>query len=132
MNNKTKENTEHDVGIFCEVYGDTLQNRIWEFILVFESGDFAVCDAAWDAGISRPKAYEIMAEFEKKGYVKKSRIIGRTQLYKLNRENPIVRIHLRNFRECLKMVIEEHRTDAGRVKENVSGKTSKSAANVKN
>lgn len=123
----------HDVDVFCEVYGDTLQNRIWSFILVFQGGtDFAVSDAAEDAGISRPKAYEIIAEFEKKGYVKKSRIIGKTQLYKLNKENPIVRIHLRNFNECLKMVIEEYRTDAGRMKERVSGKTSKSTANAKN
>lgn len=34
--------------------------------------------------------------------------IGKTQLYKLNKDNIRVKIFLRNFEECLRLVIEEN------------------------
>jgi sugar-specific transcriptional regulator TrmB len=70
--------------------------------------DFAVGDMAKELKISRPKAYEVIRQFEKKDYVKKSRVVGKTQLYKLNKENLRVKLLLRDFRECLKLVTEEH------------------------
>jgi sugar-specific transcriptional regulator TrmB len=69
--------------------------------------DFAVGDTAKELEISRPKAYEVIRQFETKDYVKKSRIIGKTQLYKLNKNNLRVKLLLRDFRECLKLVAEE-------------------------
>jgi predicted transcriptional regulator len=97
-------------GCFCEVYGTTLDNRILELILVNGECDWAIGDIARDLKISRPKAYEVIADFEKKGIVKKTRIIGRTQLYTINKDNPISKIYLRNFNECLNMVVEEYTT----------------------
>ena len=58
--------------------------------------------------ISKPKAYEIIGEFEKKGYLKKSRIVGKTQLYILNKENSRVKLFLNDFKECLRLVVEEN------------------------
>jgi predicted transcriptional regulator len=95
-------------GCFCEVYGITLENRILEYILICRTLDWAIGDMARELKISRPTAYEVIANFEKKGIVKKTRIIGRTQLYTMNNENPLSKIYLRNFKECLNMVIEEY------------------------
>ena len=69
--------------------------------------DFAVGDMAKELKISKPKAYEVIRKFEKKEYVEKSRIIGKTQLYKLNKENRRVKLFLKDFKECLKIVVEE-------------------------
>ena len=96
------------IGVFCETYGNTTINRVWEFLMENQETDFAIGDMSEEVGISRPKAYQIIEEFESKDYVKKSRIVGRTKLYRLNRENRIVKIFLRNFMECLRMVAEEY------------------------
>lgn len=97
-----------NVGAFCEMYGITMDNYILEYLLENQYLDFAVGDMAEELEISRPKAYEIIKKFEKKGYVKKTRIIGKTQLYILNKENIKVKLFMRNFDECLNLVIEEY------------------------
>ena len=96
------------MGVFCETYGNTINNRILEYLLENQDIDFAVGDMAKELEISKPKAYETIKEFEKKEYVEKSRIIGKTQLYKLNKENKRVKLFLRDFKECLKIMVDEY------------------------
>lgn len=96
----------NEIGAFCETYGNTISNRILEYLMENEDLDFAVGDMAKELQISKPKAYEIIRDFEKKGYVKKSRIIGKTQLYMLNKENSRVKLFLRDFKECLKLIAD--------------------------
>ena len=97
----------NEIGAFCEVYGNTIRNRILEYLLENQDLDFAVGDMAKELGISKPKAYDIIKEFVRIGYVKKSRIIGKTQLIMLNREDKRVKLFLKDFRECLRLVAEE-------------------------
>jgi len=104
-------------GAFCEIYGKTIENEVLEYLLENQDLDFAVGDMAKELGISRPKAYEVIRKFEKKNYAKKSRIVGKTQLYIINKENKRVKLFLKNFKECLKLVAEEHgetKSSAGR------------------
>ena len=54
------------------------------------------------------KAYEVIKNFEDKKYIKKSRIVGKTQLYLLNKENPRIKLFLKTFNECLRIIAEEH------------------------
>ena len=100
-------------GAFCEVYGDTIKNKILEYLLENQGLDFAVGDIAKETGISKPKAYEVFKEFEKRKYVKKSRLVGKTQLYILNKENKVVALFMRNFKECLKLVVSQHKVVVG-------------------
>jgi len=109
-----------NIGAFCEIYGNTINNRVLEYLLENQTLDFAIGDMARELKISRPKTYEIIKEFEKKEYVNKSRIVGKTQLYILNKENNRVRLFLKTFKECLKMVVEEY-----------GGKTTKIVEGVK-
>lgn len=95
-------------GAFCKTYGQTIDNLILEYLLENQELDFAVGDMAKELEISKPKAYEVIKDFEKKGYIKKSRIIGKTQLYILNKENRRVQLFLRDFNECLKIIVEEY------------------------
>ena len=95
-------------GQYCEIYGKTLRNRVLEFFLEAYFADIAVSEITDLSNISKPKAYQIIDEFIKKGFVIKSRVIGKTQMYKLNTENPIVKIYIRNFKECLNMVFEQY------------------------
>jgi sugar-specific transcriptional regulator TrmB len=102
MNN---DNEEKDA--YCEVYGYTIENKVLGFLLCFSDG-ITACDVSRLEKISKPKVYEVINEFMKKGYVVKGRVIGKTQLYNLNKEHPHVKIFLRNFRECLRMVADEY------------------------
>lgn len=96
------------IGAFCEVYGNTIENRVLEVLLENQFLDFAIGDMAKELKISRPKAYEVIKKFMKKGYVKESRIIGKTQLYLLDRNDARVKLFLKDFKECLKLVVEEY------------------------
>lgn len=96
------------IGAFCETYGDTINNRILEYILENQDIDFAVGDMAKELNISRPKAYDVIKSFQDKGYVKKSRIVGKTQLYKLNKDSKRVKLFLKDFKECLRIITEEY------------------------
>jgi predicted DNA-binding protein YlxM (UPF0122 family) len=95
-------------GAFCETYGNTISNSILEYIMENNGLDFAIGDMAKELRISKPKVYEIIYCFEKKEYVKKSRIIGKTQLYLLNKETPRVKLFLKDFKECLRIIAEEY------------------------
>lgn len=95
-------------GAFCEVYGDTIENQVLEYLLENQDLDIAIGDMAHELVISRPKAYQVIASFEEKGHIQKSRIIGNTQLYKLNKNSKHVQLFLRDFKECLRLVIRKH------------------------
>lgn len=97
-----------EIGAYCEIYGDTIRNRVMEYLLENQDLDIAVGDLAKDTEISRPKAYEIIEDFEEKDYIQKSRVVGRTQLFLLNKKNKRIKLFLRNFRDCLKIIAEEH------------------------
>lgn len=94
-------------GSFCETYGNTIHNCILEFILENQDLDFAIGDMAIELNISKPKAYEVINYFQAKGYVKKSRVVGKTQLYILNKQNKRVKLLLYDFKQCLKFIVEE-------------------------
>ena len=100
-----------DWGAFCEVYGDTINNRVLEYALENRDIDFAVSDMARELKISKPTAYAVIGRFEKKGYVKKTRTVGKTQLYALDEGNRRVLLFLHDFRKCLKIVAEEGAED---------------------
>jgi sugar-specific transcriptional regulator TrmB len=96
------------VGKYCEIYGNTLQNTVLEYFLEAYDSDMAPSEIYMIEKISKPKVYQIIDQLMKKGYVVKSRTVGRTQMYKLNRDNPIVKIYIRNFKECLNMIFDEY------------------------
>lgn len=99
---------EGEPGIFCEIYGASIRNRMLEFMLVLRRLDFAVIDLADEVGISKPKAYEEVKKFEKQRLIIKSRVIGGTQLYKLDLKHRRVKLLLKTFKDCLKLVAEEY------------------------
>ncbi|MBT4824345.1 hypothetical protein HN695_00080 [Candidatus Woesearchaeota archaeon] len=95
-------------GAFCDIYGRNLRNAFLETILVYRDIDFAACTVVDRIEISKPKAYELVYEYEKKGYIEKSRILGKTQLYKLNKKNLRVKLLMKAFKDCLKLIAEEY------------------------
>jgi len=98
----------NNIGKFCSVYGITIRNKILEYLLENQDLDFAVGDIAKELNISRPKTYEIINNFLKNNLIIKSRIIGKTQLYLLNKKDAKVKLFLKDFKECLRIVANEN------------------------
>ncbi len=94
-------------GIFCELYGNTIRNKVLEYLLENQDLDFAIGDMAKELKISRPKAYEYIEKFKKENYVKRSRIVGKTQLYILDKTNKRVKFLIKVFKACLTLVLNE-------------------------
>ena len=63
------------------------------------------------------KRKDLIRYFEEKLYVRKSRVVGKTQLYVLNKENQRVKLFLRDFKECLRLVVEEYSEDEQNIEE---------------
>jgi len=97
-------------GIFCELYGSTLRNKVLEYMLEMSGLDFSAGDIAKELDISRPKLYQIIAELEKQKLVKKTRIVSGTQLYALDSNKAEVKLLKKSFEHCLKIAAEEHST----------------------
>lgn len=117
-------------GAFCDTYGKSIRNVILEYLLENQQLDFAIGDLAKEVEISRPKAYDIIGELEKKGFVIKSRIISKTQLYLLNKDNPRAKLLMKNFKECLRLVVEEHSESKAHISEQITRTGLASAKNI--
>ena len=94
-------------GTFCKIYGNTLRNRVLEFILELGELDFAVSDILEELNISKPKLYQIIKELEYDNIILTSKKIGGTQLYILNSKNIKTKLLIKAFNECINIVIEE-------------------------
>lgn len=121
---KMKMKTEKGIGggVFCKLYGDTVRNRVLEHFLANYETDFAAPDVAAEKEASKPQTYLIIEDLVKEGILIKSRMVGRTQLYKLNRKNKMSIFLLNNFEKSLKTVFDDD------VKENSFHSTGSSRA----
>ena len=73
--------------MLLEVIGDTIENRIIDFMIEGAGIDYTKKDIADNCGISRPTLYKIFPGLIKNNIIKPTRKIGRVQLYSLNTEN---------------------------------------------
>jgi DNA-binding transcriptional ArsR family regulator len=77
--------------LLVEFLGDTPLIRVVDFLIENSIFDYTKTEIAENAGISRASLYNIWPTLKKYKLVKTSRKIGNTTLYKLNKENPVVR-----------------------------------------
>ena len=92
--------------ILLETIGDTIENRIIDFLIEGRGIDYSKTDIADGCEISRPTVYKILPKLIKEGLVKITRTIGRIMLYTLNTENEKVRTLLKLEEMLLKKSFE--------------------------
>lgn len=101
-NNMTKE-----IGIFCEAFGDTPRNQLLEFFLEMRSTDFGIADVAKELKMNKATAYNVAKELIQRKIIIHCRIIGKTQTYKLNTQNILVKGLMKAHNELMKNLIQE-------------------------
>ena len=99
---------DDDIGEFARVFGATPRNRILEFFLALRTLDYAIGDVARECSLNRATTYNTMAELAHEGIVVPSRVVGRTQLYKLNMAKDTVKKLLEVFDLLLAKVADEY------------------------
>jgi len=76
--------------MLLEVIGDTIINRIIDFLIEGKGIDYTKTDIANNCKISRPTLYKVFPILVKQKIIKSTRTIGRVKLYTLNTNNPRV------------------------------------------
>ena len=82
--------------ILLRTLGDSPKLRIIDFFLDNPLFDFTKKEVIEALGMSKQTFYKYFADIEKYGIVNVSRRIGKARLYKINLENPVVKM----LREC--------------------------------
>ena len=78
------------VSSFLKLEGNTVRNKIWNFLIIHSEFDYSMKDTAKFSNVSYTALKEIWKEFVKRKLVIHTRNIGNAKMYKLNRENPLV------------------------------------------
>ncbi len=76
--------------IFREYFGGSPITRVLEFFIENDLYDYNSSDIFRETGVARTTLQFVIKDFLKKDIIIETRKVGRTQMYKLNRENPIV------------------------------------------
>jgi len=76
--------------VFLKLEGNTVRNRLWNFLIVHSEFDYSMKDIAKFSEVSYTALKEIWREFVKREIVKYTRDVGNAKMYQLNRDNPLV------------------------------------------
>ena len=76
---------------FRLVFGDSPASKVLDFLIDNQEFDYSLTDIAKGAEIAWSTLHDLWPDLVKLGVVIKTRKIGRAELYKLNKENPLVK-----------------------------------------
>ena len=76
--------------VFLMLEGNTVRNRLWNFLIVHSEFDYSMKDIAKFSEVSYTSLKEIWKEFVKREIVKYTRDVGKANMFTLNRDNPQV------------------------------------------
>ncbi len=93
--------------LFRELLGDTSKIRVLEYLLEGRELDHSIGDIAEGAGINRVTLFRMWDEIEKSKIMVHTRNIGNAKLYKLNINNPYIRILVDLFDRIINVDFQE-------------------------
>jgi predicted transcriptional regulator len=104
-----------DKSLFIEFMGDSPTIRVLDYLLTERDLDFSITDMAKNAGIGRSTLYRIWNDLVKNKIILPTRIIGKAKLYKLNKDNKVIK-KLMEIDDALMLEDLKKRSDKGRIK----------------
>ena len=99
-----KMTKEKPWGVFCDVFGISPRNRVLEIFLEGKEIDNCLGNVAKEGELNRATVYNVINSLLKEKIIVTSRIIGRTQLYKLNAEKDEAKMLIKAFDDTLRLV----------------------------
>lgn len=80
-----------DETIFAEVFGTNPIAKVLDFLISFQLFDYPLTEIAKNSGVSYSTLQTFWSKLEKNCIVIKTRRVGKSDLYKLNTNNPAVK-----------------------------------------
>lgn len=80
-----------DDSVFVEVFGGSPMIRVIDFLITFASFDYPLTEIAKNSRVSYSTLQTFWHKLEKNNIVIKTRRVGKSDLFKLNTENPAVK-----------------------------------------
>lgn len=77
--------------VFIETFGESPLIKVLDFFLTYQNFDYSKSQAAEEAGISRITIESVWEKLIKAKIITKTRVVGRAELYRLNKQNPKVK-----------------------------------------
>lgn len=82
---------KYEKSMLLETIGDTVENRILDFMIEGKGFEYSKKDIAEGCGISRPTVYKVLPDMIKEKIILSTKKIGRIELYSINPESEKVR-----------------------------------------
>lgn len=82
---------EDPQSVFVETFGATPLVKTIDFFLMYDGFDYSKCQVAEETGVARMTMDAIWDRLIKMNFIVKTRVVGRAEMYKLNRKNPSVK-----------------------------------------
>jgi predicted transcriptional regulator len=76
--------------IFVKTFGDYPAIRIMDFLIESDMFDYPITEIAKNSGVHFQTFQKIWPRFVKDNFVVKTRKLGNSELYKINKENPVM------------------------------------------
>ncbi len=76
--------------IFVEVFGNNPIIKVLDFLITFQLFDYPLTDIAKNSGVGYSTLQTFWDKLERNNIVIKTRRVGKSDLYKLNTDNPAV------------------------------------------
>ncbi len=108
---------EENQSLLTKVLGYSPKMKILDYFLDFPTNDFTKKEIIDALGMSKQTFYKYFGDMEEVGLVKVNRRIGKAKLYKVNRENAVVK-DLVNMEKKLSLQIAEE----GKIKRPIPAK----------
>jgi len=77
--------------VFVEVFGSNPVIKVLDFLITFADYDYPMTEVAKNSGVSYSTLQTFWYKLEKNNIVVKTRRVGKSDLYKLNVNNPAVK-----------------------------------------
>lgn len=80
-----------DETVFVEVFGNNPIIKVIDFLITFQLFDYPLTEIAKNSGVSYSTLQTFWDKLESNNVVVKTRRVGKSDLYKLNTENPAIK-----------------------------------------
>jgi len=87
---KDKEN--HDAGQLERLFGSTATARVLDFMNIFRDWDYSKKDIAKNSDVSFRHTLKALDKLEQLELIKKTRNVGKAQMYQYNTQNPAAQL----------------------------------------
>jgi len=77
--------------IFLEVFGNNPVIKVLDFLITFQLFDYPLTEVAKNSGVSYSTLQTFWDKLEKNNIVVKTRRVGKSDLFKLNTNNPAIK-----------------------------------------